>query len=253
MPVTDPLDGTEMPASTDAFNPNTQLATYQGGASPYHNHRIYANASDMNSDTLALDGWIAYTEDTDQFWKHQGGSWSLLAEPEIPLLVPTVTGGTVNDDGVVSFSGATSVIVQGLTSAHRVFEIDYSCSGTASSVAVTLVTSGGTEAVTNYDRSSVISRNATTTSETVTGQSSFFLIGFLNTHHKGHISISDLAHASPTSFIATSGVHGNPAAQSTTNGFVQSFGTHRDSTAYGGVKFTFSNAQSGTLRIRPIR
>lgn len=220
----------------------------------------WANATERSAQGGMRQGDLGLQQDTGATYQYDtvtADQWAQVLPVEggeIPLLIPTsVTGGTVNDDGVVSFSGATSVIVQGLTSAHRVFEIDYSCSGTSSSVVLTLVTSGGTEAVTDYDRSSIISRNATTSSETVTAQNAFHIVGFANTHHKGRVSLSDVAHAVPTTILSTGGVHANPAAQSTANGFIQSFGTHRDSTAYGGVKFAFSNAQSGTLRIRAIK
>lgn len=81
MPVTNPDDGTEMPAAGDAFDPIAQLTTYQDGAAKYHAHRIYADATAREADTLAADGWIAYTEDTHEFWGRIDGTYRLLVTP----------------------------------------------------------------------------------------------------------------------------------------------------------------------------
>lgn len=81
MPVTNSDDGTEMPAAGDAFDPIAQLTNYQGGAAKYHAVRIYADATAREADTYAADGWIAYTEDTDQFWGRRDGTYGLLSRP----------------------------------------------------------------------------------------------------------------------------------------------------------------------------
>lgn len=172
------------------------------------------------------------------------------------LVVPSVsgTGVTVDSDtGVVSYTSATTVTIDGLSTDFRIFEVDYSSQGTATSVAVTLRTTAPADVATNYDYSQIVGRNAGVTQGTSVAQTSWSLVPFQNTLHQGRVTFAGLAQAIETTLLATAATHADPAVQNTANGLVQTFASHRDATAYGGFKITFIAAQTGTLRIRGIQ
>jgi len=74
-------DGVTAPAGADAFNPPVQhKATVDGGV-PYHNRRIYADATAMNAETRMVKGWEAYTTDDGRKYEYDGTAWARQATP----------------------------------------------------------------------------------------------------------------------------------------------------------------------------
>lgn len=73
---------------------------------------------------LALTGGDLYeglrfrTTDTDRDWLYSGSAW-LASDPGLYTVYPTsVSGGTIGADGSVSFSGASSISLNGIFSAR---------------------------------------------------------------------------------------------------------------------------------------
>jgi hypothetical protein len=170
-------------------------------------------------------------------------------------VIPTVSGSGVSvssTTGVVTFTAATTITCDSLPSGYTMFEIDYVSVGTSSNVLLVLRTSAPADVVTNYDSTSVIGRNAATTSTTNIAATSFAPQPFSNTHHAGNVMVYSLTDAIETRLISTCGAQADPAVSNTSNGVTTLFGVHRDATAYTGFKITFSAAQTGTLRIRAV-
>lgn len=170
----------------------------------------------------------------------------------IASVVPDVSGSGVSIDtatGIISFSSATSVVVDNcFTTDYRNYRINIESTGTAATLIMNLRASG-TNSTTNYDRTELLARNATVSSSTNLNGTGATVIGFANTLIQADIEISGAALALPTTILTRAGTHGNPAASSTSNGLVTNYITHRPSTAYDGFELTYSNAQSGTIRI----
>lgn len=78
MPITSTVDGTAMPAGTDAFNPNVQLKAYQDGNAKYNKHRIYPDVTARDADTYPTEGWTCEVLTTDLRYRHNGTSWDVV-------------------------------------------------------------------------------------------------------------------------------------------------------------------------------
>lgn len=170
----------------------------------------------------------------------------------IASVVPDVAGSGVSIDtatGIISFSSATSIVVDNcFTTDYRNYRINIESTGTAANLTFNLRASG-TNSATNYDRTELLARNGTVTSGTTLDQTGAIINGMVNTLHQCDIEVSGAALALPTTILSRAGVHANPAASSTSNGLTTNYITHRPSTAYDGFELTYSNAQSGTIRI----
>jgi hypothetical protein len=73
-------------------------------------------------------GRRAITEDTGWLWWNSDGGtgWKRIVSGKNPVYPSSVTGGTINADGSVSVTAATSLVMNGLfTSAFSTYEIDY--------------------------------------------------------------------------------------------------------------------------------
>lgn len=200
-------------------------------------------------------GWRSRLLDTGLDYIYSGSAW-VIAGAVIPTAGVTGSGSSVSVDpatGVVTFTNALTLTLDGLSADYREFEIDYVCKGTAATLLLNLRTAVPADVSTNYDHTTNLARNAGVASATTAAATSWPVMSIANTHMMGKITLANLGAALETMAIINAGVHSNPAVQNATNGVVQVFGTHRDATAYAGVKLTFSAAQSGTLRLRGLR
>lgn len=163
-------------------------------------------------------------------------------------------GAVTRTDGVVTFSGATWVTVYGLPADCELFEIDLTSSGTASTLAVQVVTStGSANGSSAYDKTEVLGRNGGVTGATSAGSTAWTIIGSAQTLLQLEMKIAGLRQARPTTALARAGAHSNPAVQNTSNMLESLFLSHRNSTAYYGVRINFSASQSGSIRVRTVK
>lgn len=162
----------------------------------------------------------------------------------------TGTAASMGSDGRVTFSSVTDLTVYGLSTAYDDYQFRLSSSGNASTVLMQTTNGSGTpSSAAVYDRTENVARNGGVTSSTSVGQTSWTVLGFANTLIQLDISVSGLRDARPTTAFSRAGTHANPAVSSTANGVVTNLLSHRNATSYSGIKFTFSDVQSGTLRI----
>jgi len=110
--------------------------------------------------------------------------------------------------------------------------------------------SGTPNASAVYDRTENLARNATVSSSTSLAGTSWAVMGMANTNHQMKLTFAGLCAARETSLVGLAGVHADPAVSNVNNGVITQFGTHRNATAYFGLRVTFTAAQTGTLRIR---
>jgi hypothetical protein len=171
------------------------------------------------------------------------------------MVVPTTSssGVTISTNGLITFTSVTEVIVDSaFTSTYLNHEIvlDYQSDSTAASC--TMVFRTPTDVTTaTYDHSYLLGRNATAASVTTPGASSLPIVAFaVNKIASARLDISNAAIATETQGFVTGGAHADPAISSTANGIHTYYFTQRDDTAFTGVKFTFSNAATGTIRVR---
>jgi hypothetical protein len=168
-------------------------------------------------------------------------------------VIPTaVSGSGVSVDAVgrVSFTSATAVAVDGIfTSGFRNYKVSIDSSGTAATLVCVFRVSGVDVTTSNYDRTELLARNAGVTSSTTVAGASWTIIGFANTLIQASMDINTPQLAAPSTALALCGSHANPAVSNAANGFMQTYLTHRLSTSYDGMKWTFSAAQTGTLRV----
>lgn len=193
----------------------------------------WADSAARAAQTGMAAGDVGFQIDTGVDWRYSGTSW-----------LPTVYMST--------FTSATTVTLDDLSAEFRLLEVDYWSAGTAANASVTLRTTGGSDVATNYDYTSSVFRNGTTASSTSVAQTSWFLNGYSNTINQGTIKFAGLGQAIETTALAFGATHADPAIQNTANGFSTSYFTHRDATAYGGFKITFSAAQTGYVRVRGL-
>lgn len=170
----------------------------------------------------------------------------------IASIIPSVSGSGVSVDtatGVVSFTSATSIVISNaFTSDYRNYRINVESTGTAATLEMKL-RAGSTNSSTGYDRTEIVIRNATVATNTSAGSTSNTISGISNTLIQGDMEISNPAVATQTKMLTRFGVHANPAVQSTANGIVMRYVTHTPAEAYDGAEFTYSAAQTGTMRI----
>lgn len=93
MVYTNPSDGVTAPAGADAFNPPVQHKASVDTAAPYHNRRIYADATVMNAETLMVKGWRGYTIDTGTEYEYSGSAW-VIQTSDSGWIYPTLTSGS---------------------------------------------------------------------------------------------------------------------------------------------------------------
>lgn len=169
-------------------------------------------------------------------------------------VVPSAVSGTgVTVDalsGTVSFSSSTTIAIDGcFSSTYRNYKIIVESTGTSSNLNANLRASGSDVTTSNYDKTEILARNATVASSTLVAQSNWNFMGVGNTLIQADMDLSGPFLAVPTTAISRAGVHSNPAVQNTSNAFIQGYLSHRLSTSYDGIKFTYSAAQSGTVRV----
>lgn len=165
----------------------------------------------------------------------------------------TGSAASMGTDGRVTFSSVTDLTVYGLSSAYDETVWRLSSSGNASTVLVQTTNSSGVANTSSvYDRTENVARNGGVTSSTSITQTSWTVLGFANTLIRLKVELSGLRDARPTTGFSWAGTHANPAVSNTANGLVLNNLSHRNSTGYFGLKFTFSDTQSGTLRVQGI-
>ncbi len=213
---------------------------------------VWANAAARTAQTGMNEGDWGFQQDTDVTYRYSAATWTAYYPGGLVPIVPTSIGGTgvsVNAAGRITYTNATSIIVNGcFTSAFRNYRVSIDGSGTAATL-VFLLRASGTNSITNYDRTENVARNATVASSTSLNGTSATVIGFANTLMQADMEISGPQLAAPTTFLSRGGVHANPAVLSTANGLVLNYMSHRASTAYDGFELQLSGSQSGVVRI----
>jgi len=159
------------------------------------------------------------------------------------------SGVTVDAVGMVTFTSATTVIVDGcFTSSFRNYRVVCEATGTAGNHLVNL-RAGGSNDTSAYDRTENLARNATVSSATTLNASNWAVVGVSNTLVQWDMEISAPQLAVATTGLSRGGSHSNPAVSNVFNVLALNYLTHRTASAYDGLRVTISAAQSGTLRV----
>lgn len=214
---------------------------------------VVGSESERDAIDSPTAGMRVYRSDTGKTEAFDGSGWLVLVEPGLGSIVPSSVSGTgvsVDAAGRVSFTSATEITLDGVFSAaYRNYRILIDSTGTAAGLSCVLRTGGGTDVTSLYDRTELLARNGTATSSTALNASSWSILGFVSVLIQADIEVSGPFQALATTAISRAGGHTNPAAQSTSNGVVTNYFTHRTAASYAGMKFTYTNAQSGSIRV----
>lgn len=174
------------------------------------------------------------------------GAYTIQTPGSMRVIPTSATGGTLGASGAVTMSAASTISVDGCFSTANgqryIVEID----GVASTAAnfAFIFRSGGSDVTSaNYDRTENLARNATVSSATSAGQTSWATNGAA-VLQKIKMELSYPAVAQATTGIGMSAFMANPQVSGVGTGLVQNAFSHRLSTAYDGFKITLS---SGTF------
>lgn len=199
-----------------------------------------------------LPGALVYMEDSKTYFSWSGSLWLPPVQPGTVAVVPTsVSGSGVTADafGLVTFTGATTVIVNGcFTSSFRNYRVVCEATGSAGSHLVNL-RAGASNDTSLYDRTENLARNGTVSSATTLNGSNWAVVGAANTLVQWEMDISAPQLAVATTGLSRGGSHSNPAVSNVSNLLAINYLTHRTASAYDGLRVTISAAQSGTLRV----
>lgn len=238
-----------VPAGVTATNSGTtitQTGTFtaaQGGVIPFR------NTTERDAGTY-LEGQLGWLIDSDIAQQYDGSTWRDTRSGLIPI-VPTVAGSGVSvaASGKVTLTAATTADIRGLTGGFDKYQIELT-GDTITSLGVQLQVMSGASAITTstYDRVSSWQTSTTTTVATDTAQTSWYpQVINSATVSDGTIIVSNLASGKPTTirseYYGVTAASGANAFQGTMSG------SHRTATAYDGLKFTFSAAWTGTIRV----
>lgn len=256
MPLTTP-DGiyyrdTSSPASLETESA-TQATSIQNALS---NREIqtykWANATERGSQTGMTEGDVGDQADTNQRWRYSGSAWVNVTTGLVPIIPTSVAGAgvTLGADGVVTFTGATTVNVNGVFAAGKRYRVFVQSTNPTAQDTLMRLRLAGTDATaaSSYGNQ----RNyGTGTSLTSGGEPTdkWYLSAGANGKVMSVIELWGAADAAPTigTGMATA-ANSASAMYATTLGLY-----HNASTAYDGFTlYIGSGTWSGTVRVEEL-
>lgn len=240
----------DLAESAETVLGNREIQTFQ-----------WADSAARAAQTGMVAGDLGYQADTDTYYRYTGSVWGLLAtglavgstQARGLSVSNTGTSASMDANGRVAFTACTVVTVWGLSADYDIYEFDLSSVGTAATMTINLTNaSGSPNSGSVYDRTELTGRNGGASSSTSTAQTGWLIGGFANTTIQSSIKFAGLCAARATTGLSNYSVNANPMASSVTNGVKADSLLHRTATAYFGLRVTFSNAQTGSLRIRGV-
>lgn len=213
---------------------------------------LWANAAARNAQTGMVEGDWGFTQSEQTAYRYVRSFWSPFYPSGITPIVPASVAGSgvsVDSRGIITFSSATSIIVNGcFGSIFREYRVHFDGSGSSANVNFNLRASG-TNSITAYDITQNLAQNGSVTSTTLVNQTAASIFPFSNTFCQAQIELVNPAGVAFTRMTVNGGMHGNPAIQNTNNGLRTAYISHRVSAAYDGFEITLSAAQSGRVRV----
>lgn len=182
-------------------------------------------------------------------WEQIATTIQAVPQGLVPIVPTSVTGGSVTGSGVVSFSAATSLGIDGVfSSAYDSYRIIFNATGSATLASYIRMRSAGTNtATTNYLRSGYIAYAANTGSGNYNATNDpGFLVGY-STSSVGTDCVIDLIDPGKAAVTrAHFSVNGSDGNYFGINGS----STHPVATAYDGFGITLSSGNiTGTIQI----
>ena len=198
------------------------------------------------NDVVEIFAYTAFTV-ANAYTKSETDSVAAAAAG-LRLVVPTSVAvgsgtGSVSAVGVVTFSGASNVSVNGcFNSTYDYYKVLFNFLPSASTDHSIQFRASGTNATTNYTYSGTRTNGSTTTVFTASGNEIYFTSGSGAVNKSYSVEIFDVAKAASTRLISA-GVHEQSLVVNMT-------GYHTTATAYDGFTFfTATGTMTGTIQI----
>lgn len=107
--------GVQIPAASDAFNPNAQFTAWADKASTYDNVLVVAVDSDRTSLTAPelREGLLVYVKATEILWSYDGADWHGVWANAIARAVRTSTTPTISNSVFTDLSATANWVTTG--------------------------------------------------------------------------------------------------------------------------------------------
>lgn len=228
-------------ALDDLVHDNRQIQTYK-----------WANEAARTAQTGMAEGDIGDQADTEQRWRYSGSVWAVSNSGLVPIRPTTVVNGAISGVCTVTFTGVTSVSLNGIFSSlydWYIVEFDFTTSGAG--IFNPVLRASGTDATTAYDSQRSTAINATLAAAQSLNAANWVgsgAVGIVGARQSGAIKLYNPGTAVATTGIVQSIITPNPMTSSAalyTGGLL-----HRTTTAYDGITLGVSTGNmAGTARV----
>lgn len=171
------------------------------------------------------------------------------------LVTPTsVSTGSIDTYGAVTFSGASAISVNGcFTSAFEWYRVEFDVTTSGAATLSGALRLSGTDAATAYDNQRISGVDASPTTAQTLNQTAFRVtVTGITGEHSGTIKFRNPALAVSTKMEVFAGASANPMTSTTGSVFI-GYLSHRTLTAYDGFTITPSTGNiTGTIRVYGI-
>jgi hypothetical protein len=219
---------------------------------------VWANSAARTAQTGMIAGDFGFQTDTSTTYRYIGSSWVAFYATNATSVVPTSVAGTGVSfsavTGLVSFSAATSVTVNGcFTSAFANYKLVWDVPTTSTNLNITMqLRASGTTATTAYDRLVLGATGAAATPTVANNlnQASWQVAAATTAQHHSTLELFRPFVAVGTVGILAGNGLTNPPTAAGTFALQQSNLFHRTATAYDGFVLTPSTGNfTGTVAI----
>lgn len=229
---------------------NTIIGLINGkfNARPYK----WADAAARAAETGMTEGDIGDQADTNQRWRYSGTAWTLISAGLNLILPTTVTNGTLVGGGTVTFTGVTSVSLNGVfSSTYDWYQIEYDFTTSGAGIFNPVLRVSGTDATSAYDTQRSTAINATLAAAQSLNAANWVgsgAVGITGARQSGTIKLYNPGTAVATTGVVQAIITPNPMTTSAalyTGGLL-----HRTLTAYDGITLAVSTGNlAGTVRV----